>query len=214
VQEQNEQSVNLKAARAAEKGSPVARSRAGACLRYTDNPNPVPQHHTSTTAAAAVARVSRGTRKKCITRPRMGRTITASFLPQRVRASPVPSIPSSSFINPLGSVAEAELANARGISFFLSFLLTCLLACLLACLLTYSIDRMPTVSAAQALEELQSSSATRWISTGLARLDAALLRGGERGAVSATSGFGDGGVVRGQVTEIYGPPGVGKTALG
>jgi RecA/RadA recombinase len=84
----------------------------------------------------------------------------------------------------------------------------------LSCLLTHSIDRMPTVSAAQALEELQAPSATRWVSTGLAQLDATLLRSGEREDGGATSRSGGGGLVRGQVTEIYGPPGVGKTALG
>ncbi|PHH68684.1 hypothetical protein CDD80_7344 [Ophiocordyceps camponoti-rufipedis] len=59
--------------------------------------------------------------------------------------------------------------------------------------------RLPTVAASQALDELQDQP----LPTGLDRLDRALaapevLRGGFR---------------RGQVTEIWGPPGSGKTAL-
>ena len=65
-------------------------------------------------------------------------------------------------------------------------------------------DRLPTVSAAQALEDLNGDP-SRHVSTGLQDLDRALL------AVADQSG---GGVQRGQVTEIWGPPGVGKTALG
>ncbi|QSZ32576.1 hypothetical protein DSL72_002154 [Monilinia vaccinii-corymbosi] len=64
---------------------------------------------------------------------------------------------------------------------------------------------MPTVSAAQALQELETS-ATRWIATGLENLDLALQ--------SEHQVDGHGGVSRGKVTEFYGPPGVGKTALG
>jgi RecA/RadA recombinase len=71
-------------------------------------------------------------------------------------------------------------------------------------------DRMPTVSAAQALQDFNSSS-TRCISTGLRGLDAALQN---RDAAIAEKEALHGGVLRGQVTEIYGPPGVGKTALG
>ena len=72
------------------------------------------------------------------------------------------------------------------------------------------IDRMPTVSAAQALQHLKSSP-TRCISSGLSLLDCALqnqqLDVSDDETVHA-------GVSRGRVTEIYGPPGVGKTALG
>lgn len=75
--------------------------------------------------------------------------------------------------------------------------------------LTFS-DRMPTVSAAQALQDLNSP-ATRCISTGLWGLDRA-LQNRELLEFSATCQHG--GVSRGQVTEVYGPPGVGKTALG
>lgn len=63
---------------------------------------------------------------------------------------------------------------------------------------------MPTVSAAQALQDLRSSD-RRCIETGLRALDEAMGNGeaGERG-----------GVPRGKVTEIWGPSGVGKTGLG
>jgi len=71
-------------------------------------------------------------------------------------------------------------------------------------------DRMPTVSAAQALEDLKSSP-TRCISTGLPLLDYALQN--REPQLQETGPF-YGGVSRGRVTEIYGPPGVGKTALG
>ena len=71
-------------------------------------------------------------------------------------------------------------------------------------------DRMPTVSAAQALQDLKSQS-TQCISTGLQGLDAALQN---RDAALAEKEALRGGVSRGQVTDIYGPPGVGKTALG
>ncbi|KAK6585286.1 hypothetical protein PZA11_002013 [Diplocarpon coronariae] len=69
--------------------------------------------------------------------------------------------------------------------------------------------RMPTVSAAQALQDLSSSS-TRCISTGLHFLDCC-LQNKEQSFSTTESVFG--GVSRGTVTEIYGPPGVGKTAL-
>lgn len=69
---------------------------------------------------------------------------------------------------------------------------------------------MPTVSAAQALQDLLSP-IKKGLSTGLKGLDAALqsqdFKAGESYDVS-------GGVFPGKVTEIYGPPGVGKTALG
>lgn len=71
-------------------------------------------------------------------------------------------------------------------------------------------DRLPTIAASQALDELESDSAAH-ISTGLEALDRVLLG-------SSSVGSGDaghhGGIKRGQVTEIWGPPGSGKTALG
>lgn len=69
---------------------------------------------------------------------------------------------------------------------------------------------MPTVSAAQALSDLKSSP-SRVISTGVPQLDS-LLQNQDASASSHDAGHG--GVSRGQVTEIYGPPGVGKTAIG
>ncbi|KAI9651303.1 hypothetical protein NHQ30_001341 [Ciborinia camelliae] len=78
---------------------------------------------------------------------------------------------------------------------------------------------MPTVSAAQALQELETSS-TRWISSGLVDLDLALQNKDPvqlSVSVSSSADHQDlncGGISRGKVTEIYGPPGVGKTALG
>jgi len=71
---------------------------------------------------------------------------------------------------------------------------------------------MPTVSAAQALQDLNSP-ATRCVSTGLRGLDCA-LQNREAEALTADTERLYGGVSRGQLTEVYGPPGVGKTALG
>jgi len=62
------------------------------------------------------------------------------------------------------------------------------------------------VSAAQALEECSGNELTH-IPTGLEALDVALGAG--------LDGLGSGrGIPRGQVTEIWGPPGAGKTAFG
>ncbi|KAI9054748.1 hypothetical protein LZ554_001898 [Drepanopeziza brunnea f. sp. 'monogermtubi'] len=72
-----------------------------------------------------------------------------------------------------------------------------------------SAHRMPTVSAAQAFQDLKSSP-TRCISTGLFSLDC-VLQNMDQAFTNVDSAFG--GVSRGKVTEIYGPPGVGKTAL-
>lgn len=69
---------------------------------------------------------------------------------------------------------------------------------------------MPTVSAAQALEELDDDP-SRYVSTSLPDLDK-LLGGGTPGLVGDSSE--QGGVQKGQVTEIWGPPGVGKTTFG
>lgn len=71
---------------------------------------------------------------------------------------------------------------------------------------------MPTVSAAQALQDLNSPTA-RSISTGLRELDAA-LQNRDVSTLSDAEGQHVGGVSRGQLTEVYGPPGVGKTAFG
>ncbi|RMJ13091.1 hypothetical protein CDV36_007269 [Fusarium kuroshium] len=75
---------------------------------------------------------------------------------------------------------------------------------------TSGAHRLPTVSASQALDEL-GADASNHVSTGLEDLDHALA-----GTVSVDSqdSTPKGGVHRGQVTEIWGPPGTGKTALG
>lgn len=72
------------------------------------------------------------------------------------------------------------------------------------------LDRMPTVSAAQALEELDADAYTH-VSTSLPDLDRALM-----GFASSQSDATDkkGGIAKSQITEFWGPPGVGKTALG
>ena len=64
--------------------------------------------------------------------------------------------------------------------------------------------------AADAFEELQDNPA-RFVSTSLDALDKLLAHG----LVENASGAAEyGGIQRGQVTEIWGPPGVGKTAFG
>ena len=70
-------------------------------------------------------------------------------------------------------------------------------------------DRLPTLSASQALQNL-SSTPRRPLSTGLRRLDAALQ--GRDYEFSSQDDL-PGGISRGEVTEVYGPPGVGKTAF-
>ncbi|PKS07289.1 hypothetical protein jhhlp_005891 [Lomentospora prolificans] len=78
--------------------------------------------------------------------------------------------------------------------------------------------RLPAVSAAQALEDLNDDP-SQCVSTGLSRLDRALsaapesLRELQKGDDDEPSPV-PSGVYRGQVTEIWGPPGVGKTAVG
>jgi RecA/RadA recombinase len=67
-----------------------------------------------------------------------------------------------------------------------------------------SVDRLPTISASQALQNAATRS--KAIPSSLSKLDEA-LRPPTRANTEST------GIPRGQVTEIYGPPGVGKTAL-
>jgi RecA/RadA recombinase len=76
-------------------------------------------------------------------------------------------------------------------------------------ILTGILDRLPTVSASQALFNSNVSAGAPCISTGLTRLDS-LIHGRE--AHSDDAGIAT-GVSRGQVTEIYGPPGSGKTSF-
>ena len=71
-------------------------------------------------------------------------------------------------------------------------------------------DRLPTVSAAQALEDI-STDPRRFISTGIRALDKTLasVQDGDSDHLPGLGGF-----QRGQVAEIWGPPGSGKTTLG
>ncbi|EQB49912.1 hypothetical protein CGLO_10706 [Colletotrichum gloeosporioides Cg-14] len=73
-----------------------------------------------------------------------------------------------------------------------------------------STHRLPTVSAAQVLEDLDDD-LSRHISTGIKRLDEAL---NSDDSVDTSGSKRSGGILRGQVTEVWGPPGTGKTALG
>jgi RecA/RadA recombinase len=70
-------------------------------------------------------------------------------------------------------------------------------------MLMTNIDRLPTVSAADALQALQEAGPEA-IPSGLAALDDALRATGSKHA---------GGFERGKVTELWGPVGAGKTAL-
>lgn len=67
------------------------------------------------------------------------------------------------------------------------------------------LDRLPTISASEVLRQIRSTGG-RTIPTGLDQLDIKL-------AGTALSSYGRGGLVKGQLTEVFGPPGSGKTAL-
>jgi len=69
------------------------------------------------------------------------------------------------------------------------------------------IDRLPTVSASQTLHALHARGA-RTVSTGIVQLDKILC------APSLPGFDATGGYMRGKVTEIFGPSGVGKTSFG
>lgn len=68
------------------------------------------------------------------------------------------------------------------------------------------IDRLPTVSASEALQNLSARGA-RTVPTGLTQLDRLLTPPSLPGLDAA------GGYARGKVTEVFGPSGVGKTSL-
>ncbi|KAF2433513.1 P-loop containing nucleoside triphosphate hydrolase protein [Tothia fuscella] len=74
-----------------------------------------------------------------------------------------------------------------------------------------SSHRLPTVSASDALRQLRDE-APLAVSTGLPRLDE-ILSGQMVGPGSSIVPSKGGGLVRGQITEIHGPPGVGKTSF-
>ncbi|CAM1511529.1 Fc.00g090420.m01.CDS01 [Cosmosporella sp. VM-42] len=75
---------------------------------------------------------------------------------------------------------------------------------------TSSTHRLPTVSASQALDELRDDPSSH-VPTGLEDLDQVLLNSISIDSQGSTR---RGGVKRGQLTEIWGPPGTGKTAIG
>ena len=68
---------------------------------------------------------------------------------------------------------------------------------------------MPTISASRALATLDAPSTQRFVRTGLRRLDTILRAAKHTSSEDVSSG----GFPRGQISEIYGPPGVGKTAF-
>ncbi|PSK54128.1 DNA repair protein rhp55 [Elsinoe australis] len=72
--------------------------------------------------------------------------------------------------------------------------------------------RLPTVSATQALKNLQTNAPSP-LKTGLPQLDALLGSNGNLESDSLRSPLGPVGVQRGTVTEIWGPSGSGKTTL-
>lgn len=67
------------------------------------------------------------------------------------------------------------------------------------------VDRLPTVSASQALQQSTPTAAPP-VPFGLNALDRFLAAG-------RIDGSSTGGIRRGQVVELYGPPGIGKTTL-
>ncbi|KAI9663038.1 MAG: hypothetical protein M1821_008086 [Bathelium mastoideum] len=74
---------------------------------------------------------------------------------------------------------------------------------------TLETDRLPTISASQALETFKAQR-PHAISTGLPQLDDLLQ--GQHGQWQESDQM-VGGLARGRVTEVHGPPGVGKTTL-
>ncbi|KAF1737643.1 DNA repair and recombination protein RadA [Beauveria bassiana] len=72
--------------------------------------------------------------------------------------------------------------------------------------------RLPTVSASQVLEELEEEGSD-CISTGIKALDETLVALPAPSQIFGREKSQSGGIRRGQVTEIWGPPGSGKTAL-
>ncbi|KAL2890355.1 Rad55 protein [Ceratocystis lukuohia] len=82
------------------------------------------------------------------------------------------------------------------------------------------VDRLPAVSAAEALDDPDDDS-LRPISTGLDDLDAVLspapdleLQNASPDSNSEAGDLSRGGIPLGQLTEVWGPPGVGKTTFG
>lgn len=74
----------------------------------------------------------------------------------------------------------------------------------------FSLDRLATVSASEALQEASELVDRDGIKLGLEHLDALLSGSASTANASKT---GPAGILRGEVTEIYGPPGAGKSTL-
>lgn len=83
----------------------------------------------------------------------------------------------------------------------------CYLLCNCTNVLYWIIDRLPPIDASQALEQLEDEK-SQPISTSISKLDKILLDTAPFNPASV------GGIQRGQVTEVWGPPGSGRTALG
>ena len=98
----------------------------------------------------------------------------------------------------------------RTLTIFLRLLPVCPPCCSLPDLFFADVqDRLATLSASEALQRLTSGS-SKSISTGLSRVDALLQN---REIDSSSQDSLNGGLTRGHVTEVYGPPGVGKSTF-
>ena len=73
-----------------------------------------------------------------------------------------------------------------------------------------AIDRLPTVSASQVLDGLESQTLD-CVPSGVEPLDKLFSNNGQASTEDSRSSA---GVKRGQVTDVWGPPGTGKTAFG
>jgi len=101
----------------------------------------------------------------------------------------------------MASNDEEKLPSSSSFRMYMRYAFQASLTCLQ--------DRLPTVSASQALLKLKTGG-PKAISTSLPRLDSLLLG---QGVATQPSQDLKGGFSRGHVTEVYGPPGAGKTAL-
>lgn len=77
-------------------------------------------------------------------------------------------------------------------------------------LFNHILDRLPTISASQAFQSLQAKG-PRVISTGLGQLDRLLANKHRQNDASVLSERG--GLERGKLMEVWGPPGAGKTSF-
>jgi hypothetical protein len=109
------------------------------------------------------------------------------------------------FIVPLFTTSHGEWCLDRHKSSFIAFVFPGPSTGLIINLL----DRLPTISVSQALQKLNTPGA-KWVSTGLPLLDKN-LKGSSLNFATQEPNIG--GFVKGQITEIYGPPASGKTAL-